>query len=790
MLANDITTSWRVIRKDWASSILNVAGLGVGMAVCILMLLWVSDELSYDRFHGNASNLYLVYSDKAYSDGRTTASAASYYPLARTLKDDCPEVRDAVRVMEVEGIVVSRGDASYSNDRIVLADPSFFTVFSFHLVRGEPKTVFADPHSAVLSQTAVRKYFGGEDPIGKRMTVDGQIDLTVTGVVQDVPGNSSIQFDIAAPFPFAWGGPHRKEPQHWGGNPLNTYVLLRSGSSVPDVGRKATASVNRRMGVPAGMTLKMALQPITRMHLHSIEGGGPILIVTVFAAVAILVLAVACFNFVNLMTARATTRTNEVGLRKVVGARRADLVRRFLVESTLVALLSFLLALVLVAMGLPAFSTLTGKRLAIDMISDPRTMAALFGIAIATGVAAGAYPAFFLSSLRLQGLLKAASPLHPRGTLSRRILVIAQCVISVFLILGAMTIHRQIRMMSVMDLGYDRSNLYLVDLPEGLRPQYDVFRQELLRIPGVVGVTRCAQSIDNINSTVSAVDWDGKNPGETISMNWDYVDYDYFETLGMTMLEGRGFSRAFTSDPGKAYVINEAAARLMGLDSPVGRRLSVFRKEGVIIGVVKNFNFRPLRHKIDPIVLGMDPEWLPNMAAVFIRLAPGRLADSVPLVDSTFRKLFPGTPLASHFPDEMTGRHYGAERRMERIVGFAALVAIFVSSLGLFGLASFMAERRTKEIGIRKVLGGTTIDLVVLLMKQIVTWVFLANVLAWPLAYAALVAWLRNYAHRVAIEPWTFAAAACVSLSLATLTVGLKTIRVAAGDPVEALRYE
>jgi putative ABC transport system permease protein len=782
MFKSHLKISWRVLRKNWTSSLLNIAGLAVGLAVAILIFFWVQDELAFDRFHANAGNLHRVYTDIAYSDGRTNVHALSYFPLARALKDDCPEVLEAVRIMEAQGVVISREDKAFSDDTIVLADPSFFSVFSFPLVKGDPETVLANPIGAVLTETSARKYFGDEDPVGKTLTVDGQIDVLVTGVARDVPDNSSIRFDMAVPFHFAWGGPQRDEPQHWGGNPLNTYVLLRPGSSLPGLEAKVTAAVTSRMNVPEGMTVRMGLQPITRVHLHALDGGGPILVVAVFAAVALLVLAVACFNFVNLTTARATTRTSEVGLRKVVGAGKADLVRQFFGESILVALLSFLLALALVATALPAFNALAGKRLTFQSVSNLAAVAGLAGIVLVTGVLAGLYPALFLSSLRPARLFKTAGRHRPKGTLSRKILVVAQSGISVFLILGTLTVHRQLGLLNTMDLGYDKANLLLVDLPEAARPRYEALKQELLRIPGVSGVARSAQTTDNISSTVSALDWDGKDPAEKVSMNWDYVDYDYFETLGMTIVDGRSFSPDFPSDLGKAYVVNEEAVRLMGLESPVGSRLSMFRNEGTIIGVVKNFNFRPLRHKIEPIVLGMDPDWLPNMGSVFVRIAPGRIAESLRSVEATFGKLFPGTPYMSRFFDEMTARHYESERRMERIIG--------VFTLGLFGLASFSAERRTKEIGIRKVLGASAGKLASLLAGQFGNWVLLANVIAWPAAALVLTGWLRNYAYRVEMEPWLFVAAGALSLAVALLAVGFKALRVAAANPVDALRYE
>jgi putative ABC transport system permease protein len=790
MLKSYLKISWRVIRKNGTHSVLNIAGLAVGLAVAVLIFFWVRDELGYDRFHQNAPNLHLVYSDIAYSDGRTNMFTQSYYPLAKALRDDCPEVLEAVRIMEAQGVVISRGDLAFSNDTILLADPSFFAVFSFPLVKGDPKTALAAPTGVILTESAVRKYFGDENPMGKTLTIEGQIDALVTGIARDVPANSSIRFNMAVPFHFAWGGPQGKEPQHWGGNPLNTYVLLRPGSSIPEVELKTTAAVTSRMNASEGMTVKMGLQPITRIHLHALEGGGPILVVVTFAAVALLVLAVACFNFVNLTTARATARTNEVGLRKVVGAGRADLVKQFFGESVLVAFLSFLLALLLVALALPAFNALAGKSLSLQNAANLTTLAGLVAIALLTGVLAGTYPALVLSSLRPARLFKTTSTLRPKGALARKILVVAQYTISISLILGTVVIHRQLGLMTTTDLGYDKTNLLLVDLPEAARPRFEAFKQELLRLPGVSGVTRSVQTTDNINSTVSALDWEGRDPAEKISMNWDYVDYDYIETLKMTIIEGRSFSPDFPSDLGKAYIVNEEAVRVMGLESPVGQRLSMFRNEGTIIGVVKNFNFKPLRHRIAPIVLGLDPDWIPNMGSAFVRLEPGRVEESLRAVEATFKELFPGVPFMSWFFDYMTDRHYRTEQRMERIIGVFTLLALFISALGLFGLASFTAERRTKEIGIRKVLGATAGRLVADLTGQFAGWVLLANLLAWPAAYLAASSWLRNYAYRARLEPWIFVAAGAISLTLALLTVGFKALRVAAADPVDALRYE
>ncbi len=790
MFKNYLKVSWRILRKNRGYSLLNISGLAVGIAVCILIFLWARDELSFDRFHQNVDDLYIVYSKQRYSDGRLNMSALSFYPLAAAVKEECPEVGNAVRIMEAHGVVINREDKVFSDDTIGLVDAAFFDLFSFPFVAGDKTTAFQEKFAAVITEETSRKFFGDEEPMGKILTVNGQIDFSVTGVVRDMPGNSSFQFDVIIPFYFAFGGPGEAEPQHWGGNPLNTYVLLRPGSIVPEVERKITAAVNRRMTVPEGMTVSMGLQPLRRMHLYDLEGGGPILTVIIFSSVALLVLIIACINFINLTTARATTRTAEIGLRKVVGAKRADLVKQFFGESVIISILAFIAALLLASLTLPAFNTLSGKHLTFGFSSDMMSIAGVAGIALFTGLLAGIYPALVISSVRPVRLFRNAPLKGTRGGRLRVVLVVAQYTISIFLIIGTLIIDKQLRFINARDMGYDKDNLILVDLPQNSRSRYESLKAELLRYPAVQNVTRSVQSVDNINSTVSALDWDGKDPAEKISINWDYVDYDYFETLGLTIVEGRSFSPEHATDLEGGYIVNEEAVRLMGMESAVNKRLSVFREEGTIVGVVKDFHYKPLRHKIGPLVFGMNPAWRPQMRQMLVRVAAGSIADSLRTIEDTFKKTSPGSPFVFHFFDDLTARHYEVEQRSGRLLGTFTLLALFISGMGLFGLAAFTAEQKTKEIGIRKVLGATTMKIVVLLSGTFAKWVLVANFLAWPAAYFGASRWLQNYAFRTKLTPGLFVLAAGMTLAIALLTVILKTAQAAAANPVDTLRYE
>jgi len=785
MFKNYIKIALRNIKRHKGYSFINIAGLAIGMACCILILLWVQDETGYDQFHKRRSELYRVYTEIQYSDGRTNLFAQSYFPLARILKEECPDVVDAVRYASKNWLLIKYGDKSFADDDFGFADSSFFNMFTFPFLKGDPKTALSSKFSVVITEEMSHKYFGSEDPIGKTLNVNNQYDVQVTGVIENVPHNSSLRFDFLLPYVLYWG-PNWAESSSWGGNPLETYVLLPKNALAEDVARKITDIKEKHDPPSAAERIRLHLQPQTRIHLYA----RLIRYVYIFSIIACFVLIIACINFMNLSTAKAGTRANEVGMRKVVGAKKADLIKQFFGESVVLSFIALIGAILIVEIMLPAFNNLSGKSLSLDPSGNITIILGIMGITLFVGILSGSYPALFLSSFQPVKVLKGTFRSGSQRSLFRKILVVSQFTLSIFLIISTLIIYKQLDYIRNRDLGYDKEHLVFVYMQGNLKAKYESAHSELLRNSNILKVTRSLQLPSNIASTVSALDWEGKNPDEKVSMNWDIVDFGYFETLKMDMVQGRGFSREFATDASEAYIVNEEAVKLMGMESPVGKRLSVFRNEGKIIGVVKNFNFKSLHHEIRPFVYMMNPSWISAMDCMFIRVAPDNISATLKYIESTCKQINPAYPLRYQFFGEWLERLYRNEQRMGRIVGYFTFLAIAISCLGLFGMASFMTEQRTKEIGIRKVLGAPVSRIILLLSADFTKWVLAANIIAWPLAYFAISKWLENFAYRTNLNMSIFVLSGVLALVTALLTVSYQTLIAALANPVESLRYE
>ena len=785
MFRNYFTITLRNIRKHKLHSIINILGLSIGMAVCLLIFLWVQDEFGYDRFHANKNEIAQVYSEMLYSSGDSQINMGSYYPLARILKEECPEVREVIRYESASGLLLSHGEKQFSNDAVGLADPAFFDIFSFPFTQGDPTTALTENYSIVLSEKMAKKYFGSEDPVGKTVTLLNDFDLQVTGVIQDVPTQSSFQFDCVMPYALKFA-PDFKEPEHWGGNPLNTYALLHEEADRLEVGQKITGIVEKHA---QWETVKVTfhLHPLSKKHLYSPEGGGLIQTLVIFSAIALFVLLIACINFMNLSTAKATTRVKEVGVRKVIGAKKIDLIRQFFGESLMISLITLVIAVFLLAAFLPSFNELLGKQLSLRLLLTPAVAFGFLGIALFTGALAGAYPALYLSAFQPGNILKG---LIRNGTRSsaRKILVVVQFSLTIVMIISTVVLFRQLGFVMNTDLGFEKENMVVVQMSQQIQERFDPFRTDLLNNTQVQGVTRSLQGPWNIGSTVGAVDWDGKPPDETVSMHWDYVGYDYFTTFGMEIIEGRAFSKEYSTDQNEAYIVNEEAVKMMGMESPVGKRLSVFRNEGQIIGVVKNFHFQPLYHEVKPFIFMLRPE---SGSLAFVRIRPEYISGTLDHITNTMKNIDPNSQTdLLFFNDVLTNYIYTTERQARKIAGYFTLLALLISSLGLFGLAAFMAERRTKEIGIRKIVGASVKDVVFMLSRDFTKWVLLSNVIAWPAAYFVMKKLLERYAYRTHIGWEIFLLSGLTALFIALLTVSYQAIKAARAHPADSLRYE
>ena len=787
MLKNYLKIAFRYIRKHKVYSCINILGLTMGLSCCLMIYLWIQDELRYDRFEANSERIAQVYVNTRYSDGRKSVFMGSFYPLARLIREEVPGIAAASRYDRAEQLFVRRGDTKFVDNAVALADREFFDLFTFRWVYGDPRNAFADPASVVLTQSMARRYFGDENPMGQTLSFLNQFDLIVTGLIEDLPGQSSLQFDCVIPFAWMFGG-SGDEPLHWGGNPLSTFILLDSGVPMEGMEERITRAVDAQKQWPEGMTRTFHLHPMKKWHLFNPEGGGSILLIVLFSAIALAVLIIACINFMNLSTARSMVRAGEIGLRKVVGAQRSDLIRQFFGESIILAFIALFLSLGFLSLFLPALNSLLNKQFTLGTMIDPSVIAGVLVITILTGVVSGSYPAFFLSALRPASVIQGSISRGRRGATLRRILVVLQFSLSIFLVIGMLAITRQMKYMMTEDLGLDREHIVSVLMTNNLKSRYEALRTELLRDANIISVSKSLQHPSNISSTVSALDWKGKDPQETITFHWDYIGYEYFETMGIEVLAGRVFSRQFPSDEGGGYIVNETAARMMGLESPLGEHLSVFRREGRIVGVVKDFHFRPFYHAIRPFVFILNPE-SPDL--LLVRMRPGGISAGIQHIERIYKQFESDYPFRYRFFDDFLRQSiYVSEYRIGRIAGWFTLLAIMVSALGLYGLSAFVTERRTKEIGIRKVLGASIPSMIVMLCKDFIKWVLIANLLAWPAAYFALRLHLQRYAYRIDISLEIFLIAGLSTLGIAVLTVWWQTFRTASINPVDTLHFE
>ncbi len=785
MIKNYIVVTLRNIFKHKGYAFINIAGLAMGMACCLLISIWVLDELSFDRFHENASTLYRVEENQHYS-GRVYHVTVTPYPLGPALKDETAGIKDAARVVWAGGQLLRFGDKAFFESNIRAVDPSFLQMFTFPLLKGDKDTALDAPHSLVISQEIAAKYFSDEDPLGKVITVNNSIEFTVTGVLKNVPHNSYLQFDILVPYAFL--EKEGRTDQSFGSNSILTFVQLEEGVTMAEVNERIFGFIRTRN--PQSAT-DLELMPYTRIHLHQHFGFektmGAAGYVYIFSIIALFVLLIACINFMNLATARSANRAKEVGLRKVVGALRSHLIRQFYGESVIFATIALALAVAIVTLLLPAFSSLADKELSWNVSGIGAILIGLVGITLFTAIVAGSYPALFLSSFQPLKVLRGALKSGAGATNFRRVLVVFQFTLSLLLIIGTTVVFKQLSYMQTRKLGWDREHLVYIPLRADIKQSYQALKEELIKDQHVLGVTGSSHLPSNIGSNSGGSNWDGKDPEQAVLIGFSSVDFDYIETLKIEMKEGRAFSREHQSDLSKTFIVNEEVAELMGRESVVGERFSFLGIDGQIVGVMKNFHFQSVREVIEPLAIVVVPDRLQYM---LIRLAPGDIPASLSAVENIWGRVIPDYPFDYSFMDETFDRMYRAESRIGTLLNYFTVLAVLIACLGLFGLASFTAEQRTKEIGIRKVLGASVSQVTLLLCREFFLLVLLANVLAWPLAYFGMKSWLENYAYRTGLGWVIFVAAMVLALAVALASVSFQALRAAVANPATALKYE
>ncbi len=794
MFQHHLLISIRKLQRHKGSFFINLIGLSTGLSCAFLIYLWVLDEKSFDAFHRNGRQLYQVM-EKSAENGNVVVHEATQGPLAAAMARDLPEVEAAVPVMSLqkEGMAVQlRAGEKAVRRSGLFAGKEFFSTFSFPLLHGNPGSVLSDKQSMVISEALATGLFGSvKDAAGK--TIEWELFgekrmVTISGVFANLPPNNSMKFDFAMTYELLMTDLAPNFQKWWNEGPA-TYLVLKPGTDIEKFNAKIAGFIK---SYHDQTIFSLFVRPYASGYLYGRyengqQAGGRIEYVRLFTLVALFIMLIACINFMNLSTARASRRLKEVGIKKVVGSSRRTLVVQFLSEALLITLLSVVGACLLVVALLPFFNALTGKELVV--VLTPQLVMGLLGITIVTGLLAGSYPAFYLSGFRPVPVLKGQVKNSVGELLARKGLVVFQFVVSLVLIVAVIVIYQQVAYVQSKQLGYDRSNVIVFDKEGASAQNADAFLTELRRQPGIVRASAMQQGIvqgTSLGASTYGIEWPGKSPKDLVDFAVRAVDIDLLETLGIKLKEGRSFSTAFGTDSA-ALIFNEAAIRAMGLTNPVGTKLRMWNEEKTIIGVVKDFHFASLHERIEPMVFFYQPK---QTSTIVARIAAGREKETLSRLEGFYKKINPGYVLDYAFVDQQYQALYLSEQRVGILSRFFAGLAILISCLGLFGLAAYNASVRHKEIGIRKVLGASFNNILLLLSKDFMRLVTLAVVIAFPLSWWAMTQWLNGFAYHITIAPAVFVVAGAALFLIALLTLSYQSIRTAVTNPVNSLRSE
>lgn len=782
-----LKTAVRNLFKFKSISSINIIGLSVGMAVCILLMLYVQDELSFDRYHQHSDRIFrILENDEPYISPQVSEIASVNFP----------EIERSARILVRDQCMIQYKEKQFIEKQFSYADPDLFSIFSFKLKKGDPATVLKSPFSIVISEAIAFKYFGEEDPIGKVLRLENEHDYTITGVMEEMPHNSHFRYNILATLASSDQVFGSEAMSNWGWRNIITYLLFQGDFSQTSFEKKLSQFIAENRGFdederPSTYTL----QALKDIHLYSgfidndIQVQGNISYVLIFSGIGALILLIACFNYVNLLTANATTRAKEVGIKKVVGSTRNQLIRQFIGESIVVLLIALYLAIVLSYFCLPIFNALTGKSLSLAILLSPRMVLSILGILVFTSLLSGFYPAFVLSSFQPVKTLKGMkSDGHTKLNFGR-VIVCGQFTISIILIICALFMVRQLHFLQTEKLGYNKEHIVVTEIhdTEELH-KYEILKNELLQNSNVISVTAASRiPSDDLNN------WGGfQLPGQSewISMPIAHVNFDYFRTFGISASQGRLFSSQMGTDGDQALILNEMAIKKLGLDQDViGKSIQISwpYSNRKVIGIVKDFHFESLYHPILPVAFVISPAQCWKIA---VKVRAAHLNETLSFIEKTWKVFYPEWIFGYQFVDERVRQYYESEEKTFQLMGYFSFLAIFIACLGLFGLVSFIIKRRFKEIAIRKVLGAPVASLFALLSGKLLWGILLANLVAWPIAWYALNQWLQNFAFHTSLSWWIFIVAGMGVMAVALLTLSWQILRAARINPIDSLKYE
>jgi putative ABC transport system permease protein len=788
MFRNYFKTAWRNLVKNKFYSVVNIAGLSVGLCIGMIILLWVQDEYSFDSFHTNSNNIYRL-ENRVGTGNSTQIWSSTVSPIAMLAKQQLPEVRDYVRITGNYFYSAYRnGDKIFNENYTIFTDPQFFTFFDFPLIKGNRTRPFANANSVVLTETAAKRYFGDDTPIGKTILADNKVSFMVTGVVKDFPKNSSIRPDLIFPMEYF-------RQQNYAGKTGNgtmehdfvqfnfeTYLLLQPGTNITAL---ATKIRNIHLANKADDTDILYLpQLLKNMHLYHADGtDGGIETVRIFTIIALLTLVIACINYVNLSTARSMLRAKEVSMRKIVGAAKLQLFLQFIIETALLFIIASIAAVGLMYLVLPLFNNISGKQLVINPGDYHLWMVILFTIA-GTLVASSIYPALLLSSFQPLKALKGKFSTSAGDAGFRKILVVTQFVFSVVLITGTIVIRGQLNYIRSKELGYDKSYTLHIGMGE-MGNHYDAVKSELQKQLGVLAVTRASNNPVQIGGETGNNDWAGKQKGQSLMLHPMSIDKDFMPFFKMQLVQGKNFTGTVADSA--HFILNEAAIRETGIKDPIGKAFKLWDTRGTIIGVAKDFHFASMREKIAPAIFYYNPH---NDYQLFIKTTGNDAPKAIAAAEAQWKQYNAGFPFSYTFLDDTFNRLYSGEQRTGTLFNVFAAIAIFISCLGLLGLAAYTAQVRTREIGVRKVLGATITGIVQLLAADFVTLVLIAIVIATPVAWYAMHNWLQGFAYKINLGWMVFVTSGLIAIAIAFATISFQSIKAALANPVKSLRTE
>lgn len=798
MFQNYFKIAFRNLYKHKAYSAINILGLALGLTCVILILLFVKDELSYDSYHADKDRIYRIIAQYV-GKTQTQTFALGEHKRAPLIRTDIPELEEVTRIGNV-GPTVQYGEKIIQENDFYIADPNIFKVFTLPLIKGNPETALKDPFTVVINETASKKYFGNEDPIGKTITILDTVQLIVTAVMKDMPRQSHFHADFICSMGTDRAIYSDIVFQNWGELSMYTYVLAPPAMTREELDERLAGFVKKHFSKEDANNIRYTAQPLTSIHLENynaeMEVNGDRSNVIIFTAIALATLLIAGINYTNLSTARSSLRAKEVGIRKTVGAKRMDLIGQFLGETFLFSFIALTLAILFSEMLLPVFNSVADRSLSLLDVMDLKFVSSLLLIVTAIGLLAGLYPAFFLSAFQPIAVLKGAIAKGAKGGLLRKIFVTSQFAVSVGLIAATVVVYQQLQFLKNRPLGYSPEQIIVVEMPtDAIQQQYESIKESFLSLPGVQSVSKTSKRLGGRLSSNLGFKSENVPEGMT-SMQAVVIDHDFFKTINVPVVEGRDFSNSFPSDAENAFIINETAMKTLGWESAVGKRFETNTlnekgtwspKKGQIIGVIKDFHYEPLYRKIVPVVFYISPYWSGRFV---IKIDSHNMPETLDALQKVWKRFAANQPFDYEFLDQRIQGLYVAQERFGKLISYFAGLAIVIACLGLFGLASFTAEQRTKEIGIRKVMGASVSTIVFLLAKDFLKLVLLAIVLATPLAYWAMDRWLMEFAYKIEPGMVFFVLSGLLALLIAFLTVSYQALKAATANPVNALKYE